>query len=133
MSRAMLKDYGSPELNAIAIYKWRTRLCAGAFSKTPKPFLCLGTPRVFHSASRKCCRLWRSFFLSKYSQFAGRLDFAVGDASMEELTGRSPTKAELKAIGRQLPEVAEQAEEGRAATTMELDKVRGQLATEVCL
>ena len=62
--------------------------------------------------------------LSKYSQFARRLDLAVGGASMEELTRRSPTKAELKAIGRQLQEVAEQAQETRAATAMELDKTK---------
>ena len=38
VSRVMLEDFGIPELNAIAIYMWRTRLCAAAFSKTPKPF-----------------------------------------------------------------------------------------------
>ena len=52
---------------------------------------------------------------------------------MEELKKRSPTKAELKAIGRQLQEVAQQDEETRAATGMELDKAKAQLATEVCL
>ena len=70
--------------------------------------------------------------LSKYSQFARQLDLAVDDASMEELTRRPPTKAKLKAIGRQLQEVAEQAEEGRAATAMELDKTKAQLANELC-
>ena len=30
VSRVMLEDYGIPELNAIAIYKWRTRLSAAA-------------------------------------------------------------------------------------------------------
>ena len=45
-----------------------------------------------------------------------------------------PTIAELKAIGHQLQqEVAEQAEEGRAATAIELDKTKAQLAAEVCL
>ena len=47
VSRAMLEDYGRPELNAIAICKWRTRLYATAFSKTPRPFFVPGdTPRL---------------------------------------------------------------------------------------
>ena len=46
---------------------------------------------------------------------------------------RSQSKAELKAVGRQLHEVAEHAEEGRAAAAMELDKAKAQLTTEVSL
>ena len=38
VSRAMLVDFVSPEPKAAAIYKRRTRICAGAFFKTPKPF-----------------------------------------------------------------------------------------------
>ena len=45
--------------------------------------------------------------LPKYSQFARRLDLAVNDSLMEEHKRRSPNKAELKAIRRQLQEVAE--------------------------
>ena len=100
VSRAMLEDYGIPEVNTIAIYKWRTRLCAAASSKTSKPFFVPGgTPRLPLRLPNKLPAVAK-LFLSKYSQFARRLlDLAVGGASMEELTRRSPTKAELKAIG----------------------------------
>ena len=46
---------------------------------------------------------------------------------MEELTRRPLINAELKAIGRQLHEVAERAEEVGAATAMEYDKTKAQL------
>ena len=133
VSRVMLEDYGSPELNAIAIYNARFRLCAAALSKMPRPFLVSGdNPRLQLRLTHMLPAVAK-ILLSKYSQFARRLDLAAGDASMIELTRRSPTKAEPKAIGRQLQEVAKQAEEGRVATAMELDKTKAQLATEVCL
>ena len=128
MSRAVLEDYGSPEPNAIAIYKWRTRLCAAASSKMPPG----DTPRLPLRLLHMLLAVAK-LFLPKYSQFARRLDLAVDGASMKELTRRSSTKAELKAIGRQLQEVAEQAEETRAATAVELDKAKAQLTTDVCL
>ena len=133
VSRAMLEDLGVLGPNAIAIYKWRTGLCAAAFSKTPKPFFVrANTPRLPLRLPQMLSAVAK-LLLSKFSQFARRLDFADGDASMEELTRQSSTKSELKAIGRQLQEVAGQAEEGRAATAAELDKTKAQLATEVCL
>ena len=114
------------------MYKWRTSLFTVAFSKTPKPFFAPeDTPRLPLRLPHMLLAVAK-VLLSKYSQFAIRLDFAIGGASMEELTRRLPTKAELKATGQQLQEVAEKAEEGRAATAVKLDKTKAQLATEVC-
>ena len=128
--RAVLENCGIPELNAIAIYMWRTTPCAAASFQTPKP---LFVPRVTPRLPLRLPQMLPAvamLFLSKYSQFARRLDLAVDDSSMEELIRRPPTMAKLKAIGRQLQEVAET---GRAATAMELDKTKAQLATEVRL
>ena len=131
--RVMFEDYGIPELNAIVICKWRTRLCAAASSKTFKPFFVPGaTPRLPLRLPHVLPAVPK-LFPPKYSQFARRLDLAVGDAPMEGLTRRSPTRAELKSIGRQLREVEKQAEEGRAAIAAELDKSKAQLATKVRL
>ena len=107
VSRPILEDFGIPGLNAIAIYKWRTRLRAADFSTTPKTFFVPWDPSRLPLLLPHMLPPVAKLFLSKYSQFTRRLDFAVGDASMEELTRRPPTKAELKAIGRQLQKMAE--------------------------
>ncbi len=82
---------------AQALYKWRTRLCAGVKDKKPAPLLATS----WDSKTKKLRftlmlpQLTRHV-LRKWSTMYGQLQVAVHALPMAAVTGPSPTKAKLK-------------------------------------
>ena len=82
---------------AQALYKWRTRLCAGVKDKKPAPLLatCWDSKTKKLRFTLMLPQLTRHV-LRKWSTMYGQLQVAVHALPMAAVTGPSPTKAKLK-------------------------------------
>ena len=82
---------------AQALYKWRTRLCAGVKDKKPAPLLATSWDSKIKKIrfTLMLPQLTRHV-LRKWSTMYGQLQVAVHALPMAAVTGPSPTKAKLK-------------------------------------